>query len=112
MDWLLYLVGKGQMYRVSQNKKKWVLPYWAFADPTKNCHCTSTDVAFIRGGLDCKQKSADASKLKGCWTFFPMNHSSLRAVYVVKSVLENQKSLEWLKVISASCCVGPWKVIQ
>ena len=79
------------MYRMS--KKNWVLPYWAFADPTKNCHCTSTDVAFIRGGLDCKQKSADASKLKGCWTFFPMNHSSLRAVYVVKSVLANQKAL-------------------
>ena len=38
-------------------------------------HCTSTDVAFIRFGLDCKQKSADASQPRGCWTFFPMNHS-------------------------------------
>ena len=32
-------------------------------------HCTSTDVAFIRSWLDCKQKSADASKLRGCWIF-------------------------------------------
>ena len=38
-------------------------------------HCTSTDVAFIRFGLDCKQKSSDASQPRGCWTFFPMNHS-------------------------------------
>ena len=57
-------------------------------------HCTFTDVAFIRFGLDCKQKSAETSQPRGYWTFSPMNHSSsLRPVYVVKCVLANQKAL-------------------
>ena len=36
----------------------------------------------------------------------------IQNVILSSSVLANQKALEWLKVMNASCFAGPWKVMQ